>query len=294
MSGITGYSSFNQPEYFYKRQQQGASGIEIVSWDANNPSSAAAAGVSGVSGASGMGVEELTLDEVIKQFSEGNLTVSEMEKWLQSHNATYSFSETNSLVSFKFTFEGQEYEVSCTKEASASQLDNITFNAFYSENYISKLEMTDEQKDKYFVVAKTDSSGNKSYMINPDCGCNSYSEVKKAVEAEKAEAAKNETEDAHFNSFIESVLSEIAEADKIDDTIEKVKNFEKILHEIEAEATSLITKQASLTDVAERDAIEKQLEQLSDLRRTVETKRQEIRDLVSEQAEAIGKTFGDE
>jgi len=81
---ITNYSQ-NQFQYFYKRvaKPSGASGTEVATWAASGVSGmsniSSTSYVSGASGVSGFTAEGLTINEVVELFTEGNLTVGEVE-----------------------------------------------------------------------------------------------------------------------------------------------------------------------------------------------------------------------
>jgi len=100
-----------------------------------------------VKGVSGFTVEGLTFNEVVELFTEGNLSVGEVEKWLNANNIEFDFNDNGKIVNFKFTYNKKSYDLSCNKKAAASQLDNITQNTYYTNQINSlknKYNLTDE------------------------------------------------------------------------------------------------------------------------------------------------------
>jgi len=65
MTGVSGFGS--QQQFLYGRVQAGsASGTEVVTWGASDAAPSGLGSASGVSGTSGFTVENLTLEEVLK------------------------------------------------------------------------------------------------------------------------------------------------------------------------------------------------------------------------------------
>ena len=109
-------------------------------WVANTSSASGASGVSGsccpscASGASGYyetvtttlgSVDKLSCKDVFDLFTRGDLTASEMEKWLNSKNIKYQKAEKDNLITFSFNYENKDYKLSCRKSAAESQIDGL-------------------------------------------------------------------------------------------------------------------------------------------------------------------------
>ena len=67
-------------------------------------------------------VENLTIDEIMDMFAHGNLTKTEMEKWLVYHRKdinNLSYTEQNGLITYKFEYKGKEFKIQCSTEEAA-------------------------------------------------------------------------------------------------------------------------------------------------------------------------------
>jgi len=223
MPGISGYYSRPKMKYIYERvaNGSGASGTHIESREVNE-NYTVISNTSEASGASGFTVEQLTTNEVTELFIKGNLTVGEMQKWLEAKGATFTFSETNTTVSYNFTLNGKNYEIRCTKDAVESQTDNITQNTSWTKSAIKSIlkpiEITAYILEKYFTVVKKTDSGYTTYMINPDSGYQNIKEIKAAI---KAEAENNITT---LEEFITKLESDEFDKDVTEDEAVKVIN----------------------------------------------------------------------
>ena len=165
MSNITSYLS-KDGNYQYKRLvfQAATNASETAnSQDVSGSSGASSTtDVNNILGASGeyvwvsIGeVKNLTIEELVQQFREGNLTKEEMDKWINAHLydiKNLEKSEDKGMYTYKFTYRGKYYEVACSKEAAESQLDKITSQT-YTMKLIEKCNFTKEQIAKYFVLA---------------------------------------------------------------------------------------------------------------------------------------------
>jgi len=229
MAGITNYSQ-NQFQYFYKRvaKPSGASGTEIITWAASGVMASGISGISGISGVSSTSyvsgasyvsgtsnisgtseftVEGLTINEVVELFTEGNLTVSEVGKWLKANKIEFEFSDNGKTVNFKFTYNNKSYDISCNKEAARSQLDNITQNMFYKPqiDYLKKkYNLDDEQITQYFIIGKAYNSTISAYIINPECGCKDWNELKAAIEMQQTESNERLNDTLFIHGYLES------------------------------------------------------------------------------------------
>jgi len=124
-------------------------------------------------------------------FTEGNLTTSEMSKWLNAHGANnQQFVDNNQIVTFKFRLQNKNYEISCSKSAATSQTDNITQNLFYKStinSIVKTFGISEDEIAEFFVAVKTIGGNTQTYTINPNCGCKTYNDVIAAIKSKYPE-----------------------------------------------------------------------------------------------------------
>ena len=152
-------------------------------WVANTSSASGASGVSGsccpscASGASGYyetvtttlgSVDKLSCKDVFDLFTRGDLTASEMEKWLNSKNIKYQKAEKDNLITFSFNYENKDYKLSCRKSAAEIQIDGLKTNMYSPDSLKNTYNFDEETIEKYFYAAKEENGVAKYYAIRDE------------------------------------------------------------------------------------------------------------------------------
>ena len=235
MSNISSYYNNQTKTYTYKKtvfeayNTSGVSGASCVS------------GVSGISGASGVysvktvKLAALSLSEITELFTTGNLTTSELKKWLNDpknkSKVTDLKTETkNNVVTFSFKYNKKQYTIACSKTAANSQIDSKT-QEVKTEAELLKDGFTKSDLSKYFILA-SDYKTNK-YALKPDCGYKTIAALQKNI----TKLHKKEFQEAQKNLIMENFLN-----GKVSYSNSKGKVYENTLALQKASDGTYITK----------------------------------------------------
>ena len=72
-------------------------------------------------------IEDLNINTVVARFIGGNLTLDELNKWLNSKGINpKNQSSSDNQTSISFEYEGKNYDLKCSTDAAQYQADNIT------------------------------------------------------------------------------------------------------------------------------------------------------------------------
>ena len=197
-------------------------------------------------------VESLSISDIMDLFTEGNLTVEEMDKWITQRQYSVKNcerTEKDGVYTYKFTYGNKEFTLSCSKAAAESQTDNITQTTFSS--YALK-EFDNETIDKYFFVAKSFGSLN-TYAFKPDCGISTLAELREALKAE-AETEPQAEAEAKARASEESNAETEAKAKAEEEAKAKAEAEAKAKAEAEAEAEAKAKAEAEAKAKAEEEA----------------------------------------
>ena len=135
-------------------------------------------------------VENLTIDEIMDMFAHGNLTKTEMEKWLVYHRKdinNLSYTEQNGLITYKFEYKGKEFKIQCSTEAAADQKDQKTQETFLLSTLKNVYHLTDKQIAKNFVAAVSVGGNAQCYTLDPKSGIETIAELVEALNTEEPE-----------------------------------------------------------------------------------------------------------
>ena len=187
MSNIISYDYGNSQGYYYQKKEKNKDYV---------PNCSGASGCSGVSGASGSNkkspdypsganknpeyiyvsigfVDKLTVNEVVDLFITGNLTKNEMDKWLKSKCALHvKFTQTDSYMTYEFSYQGKNYCISCSNNAAYSQTDDVVEKTFKYQTL--KEFCTDAQIKDYFTPVSTENGQAVSYRFKYGTITSSY------------------------------------------------------------------------------------------------------------------------
>ena len=129
-------------------------------------------------------VENLTIDEIMDMFAHGNLTKTEMEKWLVYHRKdinNLSYTEQNGLITYKFEYKGKEFKIQCSTEAAADQKDQKTQETFLLSTLKNVYRLTDKQISENFVAAVSVGGNAQCYALDPKSGIETIAELVEAL-----------------------------------------------------------------------------------------------------------------
>ena len=163
-------------------------------------------------------VENLTIDEIMDMFAHGNLTKTEMEKWLVYHRKdinNLSYTEQNGLITYKFEYKGKEFKIQCLTEAAKSQTDNKTQETFLLSTLKNVYYLTNKQIAENFVAAVSVGGNVQCYTLNPNSQFNSIADLMKSIEdnskinasnkdvknSEEIKSSENDEGNANISNF---------------------------------------------------------------------------------------------
>ena len=154
--------------------------------------STGSSGASGASGASGFHIENLDVTEVINLFKRGDLTPKQMDEWINLHTKMHQITESTKSdngksITYTFIYNNFKYSVSCDKAAAASDTDNIR-QRLYTKINLKNYKLTEEDINKYFIVAYSFNGMIEQYALNPQFGFKTIGELKAYIETEKTKA----------------------------------------------------------------------------------------------------------
>ena len=121
-------------------------------------------------------VQDLKLEQIIEQFTSGNMVLTEVTKGLQAKGAqiqSRALTNGNTVITFKY--QSKTYTITCNYEASTSQVDDKTI-AVYTKDEVEKLPK--EIINKFFDVALKQNGQAMQYALKPNCGYTSLSQLK--------------------------------------------------------------------------------------------------------------------
>ena len=71
-------------------------------------------------------VEDLRLSQIVQLFTQGDMTVDELQIGLKSKKvADINITENNGITTVTFTYENKKYTLKCSTDAAKSQIDDI-------------------------------------------------------------------------------------------------------------------------------------------------------------------------
>ncbi len=211
MSNISSYYNNQTKNYIYQKTVFEASGASGVSGVSGTSGASGVSGVSGISGASGVysvktvKLADLNLSEITELFTTGNLTASELQKWLNDpknkSKVTDLKTETkNNVVTFSFKYNNKQYTIACSKDAAASQTDNKK-QELKTKTELENLGFTQADLSKYFI--KASDYGTEKYALKPDCGYKTIADLAKAVK----QIHKKEFQEAQSNLIMQNFIN---------------------------------------------------------------------------------------
>ncbi len=75
-------------------------------------------------------VEDLRLSQIVQLFTQGDMTVDELQIGLKSKKiADINITENNGITTVTFTYEGKKYTLKCSTDAAKSQIDDVKDDA---------------------------------------------------------------------------------------------------------------------------------------------------------------------
>ena len=121
-------------------------------------------------------VQDLKLEQIVEQFTTGNMILSEAVKGLRAKGATISMSQNNGkLATIGFRYQGKMYTISCNSKDAASQVDekaHLTLTA----NELKGLDA--EIIKKYFQTTVMENGKVTKYAFKEGCGYTSLNQLK--------------------------------------------------------------------------------------------------------------------
>ena len=133
--------------------------------------------------ATGIGsVGDLSFSTLLDLYETGNLTAEELVSGLKAKRAKNVVQATNgNRVTYSFEFNGKKYTISCTKAASASQIDNNAVETYTAAVLKNSYKFTDEQIKQYFDVAETKNGQVTKYALKEGGGYKNANELRNAI-----------------------------------------------------------------------------------------------------------------
>ena len=121
-------------------------------------------------------VQDLKFEQIIEQFTTGNMVLSEAVKGLTAKGAAISIRQDNGrLAVIGFRYQGKMYTISCNSKDAASQVDEKAHSTF-TANELKGLDA--EIIKKYFQTTVMENGKVTKYAFKEGCGYTSLSQLK--------------------------------------------------------------------------------------------------------------------